>query len=79
VLTLFPVEHTSVLDRAVVEYHLVEFPSTGRSNRLGGSLTALDRNVVENLRSLPGRDSIRDNAPRVVLRSAGHLERHKSP
>jgi hypothetical protein len=27
-LTLFLVEHTSVLDRAVVEYHLVEVPST---------------------------------------------------
>jgi hypothetical protein len=35
VLTLFPVEHTSALDRAVVEYLLVEVPSTGRSNRLG--------------------------------------------
>jgi hypothetical protein len=36
VLTLFPVEHTSALDCAVVEYHLVEVPSTGRSNRPGG-------------------------------------------
>jgi hypothetical protein len=35
-LTLFPVEHTSALDRAVVEYLLVEVPSTGRSNRPGG-------------------------------------------
>jgi hypothetical protein len=35
-LTLFPVEHTSVLDRAVVEYRLVEVPSTGRSNSPGG-------------------------------------------
>jgi hypothetical protein len=35
-LTLFPVEHTSVLDRAVVECHLVAVPSTGRSNRPGG-------------------------------------------
>jgi hypothetical protein len=34
-------------------YHLIEFPSTGRSNRLGAGLTALDRNVAENLRSLP--------------------------
>jgi hypothetical protein len=53
VLTLFPVEHTSALDRAVVKYLLVEVPSTGRSNRPRGGLTALDRNVVENLRSLP--------------------------
>jgi hypothetical protein len=36
VLTPFPVEHTSALDRAVVEYHLVEVPSTGLSNRPGG-------------------------------------------
>jgi hypothetical protein len=35
VLTLFPVEHMSVLDRAVVEYHLVEVLSTGQSNHLG--------------------------------------------
>jgi hypothetical protein len=35
-LTHFPVEHTSALDRAVVENHLVEVPSTGRSNHLGG-------------------------------------------
>jgi hypothetical protein len=35
-LTLFPVEHTSALDRVVVEYLLVEVPSTGRSNRPGG-------------------------------------------
>jgi hypothetical protein len=35
VLTLFSVEHMSALDRAVVEYHLVEVPSTGRSNRPG--------------------------------------------
>jgi hypothetical protein len=32
-LTLFPVEHTSALDRAV---DLIEVPSTGRSYRLGG-------------------------------------------
>jgi hypothetical protein len=54
VLTLFPLKHTSALDCAVVEYHLVEVHSTGRSNRPGGAgLTALDRNVTENLRSLP--------------------------
>jgi hypothetical protein len=35
-LTLFPVEHTSALDRAVVGNQLAELPSTGRSNRLGG-------------------------------------------
>jgi hypothetical protein len=53
-LTLFSVEHTSALDRAVIGNLLVELPSTGRSNRLGGGggLTALDRNVAENLDSL---------------------------
>jgi hypothetical protein len=35
-LTLFPVEHTNALDRAVVRSQLAETPSTGRSNRLGG-------------------------------------------
>jgi hypothetical protein len=51
-LTLFPVEHTSALDRAVVRNQLADTPSTGRSNRLGGSLTALDRRDTENLDSL---------------------------
>jgi hypothetical protein len=37
-LTLFSVKHTSVLDRAVVEYHLVDVPSTGRSNGPGGAV-----------------------------------------
>jgi hypothetical protein len=32
----FLVEHTSALDRAVVECHLVEVPSTARSNRPRG-------------------------------------------
>jgi hypothetical protein len=35
VLTLFSVEHTNVLARAVVGNPLAEPPSTGRSNRLG--------------------------------------------
>jgi hypothetical protein len=53
VLTLFPVEHTSALDRAVVGNPLAETPSTGRSNHLeGAGLTALDRRDVENLDSL---------------------------
>jgi hypothetical protein len=34
-LTLFPVQHTNALDRAVVKNQLAETPSTGRSNRLG--------------------------------------------
>jgi hypothetical protein len=51
VLTLFPVEHTSALDRAVVGNQLAETPSTSRSNRLGGGLTALDRRNTENLDS----------------------------
>jgi hypothetical protein len=34
-LTLFPVEHTSALDRTVVRNQLAETPSTGRSNRWG--------------------------------------------
>jgi hypothetical protein len=46
------VEHTNVLDRAVVGNPLDEPPSTGRSNRLGGGLTALDKRHVENLDSL---------------------------
>jgi hypothetical protein len=54
VLTLFSVEHTNVLDRAIVGNHLAEPPSTGRSNRPGGGLTALDRRHVENLDSLLG-------------------------
>jgi hypothetical protein len=52
VLMLFSVEHTNALDRAVVGNHLTEPPSTGRSNRMGGGLTALDRRHVENLDSL---------------------------
>jgi hypothetical protein len=51
-LTLFPVEHTSALDRAVIGNPLAELPSTGRSNRLGAGLTALDRKNAENLDSL---------------------------
>jgi hypothetical protein len=46
VLTLFLVKHTSALDRAVVDITSSRFPA-----RAG--LTALDRNVTENLRSLP--------------------------
>jgi hypothetical protein len=52
VLTLFTVEHTSALDHAVVGNPLAELPSTGRSNRLGGDLTVLDRKNAENLDSL---------------------------
>jgi hypothetical protein len=52
VLTLFTVEHTSALDRAVVGNPLAELPSTGRSYRLGGGLTVLDRKNAENLDSL---------------------------
>jgi hypothetical protein len=52
VLTLFSVEHTNALDRAVVGNQLAELPSTGRSNRLGAGLTALDRKNAENLDSL---------------------------
>jgi hypothetical protein len=51
-LTLFPVEHTSALDRAVIGNPLAELPSTGRSNRLGAGLTALYRKNAENLDSL---------------------------
>jgi hypothetical protein len=40
-LMLFPVEHTSALDRAVVGNPLAETPSTGRSNRLGGGSNRL--------------------------------------
>jgi hypothetical protein len=36
-LTLFSVEHTNALDRAIVGNPLTEPPSTGRSNRLGRS------------------------------------------
>jgi hypothetical protein len=74
VLTLFPVEHTSALDRAVVRNQLTETLSTGRSNRLGAGLTALDRRDTENLDSLLRRDPVRNSAPRVVLRLAGHSE-----
>jgi hypothetical protein len=51
-LTLFPVKHTNALDRAVVRNQLAQTPSTGRSNRLGGGLTALVRRDVESLDSL---------------------------
>jgi hypothetical protein len=36
VLTLFSGEHMNALDRAVIGNPLVEPPSMGRSNRLGG-------------------------------------------
>jgi hypothetical protein len=49
---LFSVEHTNALDRAVVGNPLAQPPSTGRSNHLGGWLTALDRRHVKNLDSL---------------------------
>jgi hypothetical protein len=52
VLTLFLVEHTNALDRAVIRNQHVETPSTGRSDGLGGGLTALDRREVEILDSL---------------------------
>jgi hypothetical protein len=35
VLTLFSVEHTNALDRAVIGNTLAELPSTGQSNHLG--------------------------------------------
>jgi hypothetical protein len=41
VLTLFPDEHTSVLDCTVVKNHLIEVPCRGRSNRLGGQSNRL--------------------------------------
>jgi hypothetical protein len=55
-LTLFPVEHTSALDRAVVGNQLAELPSTSRSNRrVGGGLTTLDRKNAEKPRfAAPG-------------------------
>jgi hypothetical protein len=34
-LTLFLVEHTNAVDRAVIRNQLAETPNTGRSNRLG--------------------------------------------
>jgi hypothetical protein len=46
VLTLFLVKHTSALDRAVVDITSSRFPAQA-------GLTTLDRNVAENLRSLP--------------------------
>jgi hypothetical protein len=52
VLTPFPVEHTSALDRVVIGNPLAETPSSGRSNHLGGDLTTLDRRDTENLDSL---------------------------
>jgi hypothetical protein len=55
VLKLFPVEHTSALDRAVVGNPLAELPSTGQSNRLGVGLTALDSKNAEKPRfTAPG-------------------------
>jgi hypothetical protein len=50
----FSVEHTNALDRAIVRNPLAETPSMGRSNRLGGGLTALDRRDVENQFTAPG-------------------------
>jgi hypothetical protein len=49
----FPVKHTSALDRAVVDITSSRFPARAGLTALGGGLTALDRNVAENLRSLP--------------------------
>jgi hypothetical protein len=49
---LFLVEHMNALDCAVVGNPLAEPPSTGRSNRMGGGLTTLDRRYVEHLDSL---------------------------
>jgi hypothetical protein len=49
VLTLFLVEHTCALDGTVVENHLGETSSTGRSNHLGAGVTALGRRNAENL------------------------------
>jgi hypothetical protein len=52
-LTLFPVKHTSVLDRVVVDITSSRFPARAGLTALGAGLTTLDRNVAENLRSLP--------------------------
>jgi hypothetical protein len=76
---LFPVEHTNALDRAVVDITSSRFPARAGLTAWGGGLTALDRNVTEILRSLPREGPVRDNVPRVVLRSTGHLERPESP
>jgi hypothetical protein len=48
-LTLLLVQHSSALDCMVVVNQLVETSNTGRSNRLGGCQTTLDRGVAENL------------------------------
>jgi hypothetical protein len=72
-LTL-PVKHTSALDHAVVDITSSWFPAQAGLTTLGAGLTALDRNIAENLRSLPREGPVRDNAPRVVLRSACHSE-----
>jgi hypothetical protein len=51
-LTFFLVEHMTALHHVVVGNPLAETPSTGRSNHVGGCLTALDRRITENLDSL---------------------------
>jgi hypothetical protein len=45
VLSLFPVEHTSALDHAVIGNALAKPPSTGRSNRIRCSRRALSGTV----------------------------------
>jgi hypothetical protein len=49
----FSVEHTSALDRAVVDITLSRFPALAALTAWGAGLTALDRIVAENLRSRP--------------------------
>jgi hypothetical protein len=72
VLTLFLVEHTSALDRAVVRNPLVEVPSTSRSNCQGGRSNHLGQKCRrKTLIHCSGRDPIGNSVPRVVLRSAG--------
>jgi hypothetical protein len=73
-LTLLLVQHTNALDRAIVGNPLAESPCTGRSNCLGGGLTALDKWHVENVDSLLRRDPVGNSASRVVLRSTGYSE-----
>jgi hypothetical protein len=53
VLTLFPVEHTSALDRAVVDITLSRFPARAGLTVWGVGQTDLDKNVAENIRLLP--------------------------
>jgi hypothetical protein len=61
-LTLFSVEHTNELDRTVIGNPLVELPSTGRSNRLGGQYNRLGQEE----RQKPRFAASRGTPPRIV-------------